>query len=453
MAKPKLRLMKTEALGPPEDDEAERIMCGMLLDYPQYVSQVRGYLLPEHFGSARCAAVYGTMVDLDRSGILWRPDDAESIGCLVEVRNAMKGGDHEIFGGVKGLVDLLEEVGVGSAYNPHAVAEAIVGAWRNRETYRLGELLMGPATAEDRGRVAETRLAEIRQGSSHTVTVDTAQHAAAFFQPIEDPGSGSSLIKTHTRLDEAVRYFEPGHYSVVAARPSTGKSTMLMQIALRNAMESIPAGIISLEMQGPRLFARLVCALARVNSIALIKDRGRELRPEDWDRVVSAKAQLEALPLRWGALRRGASLDQVRACIGALIEDRGCRLVVLDHMALISAEGRNDEERQRARSRELANIAMAYPQAVLLVAAQINREGGKAEAPALHHLEGSGAIEQDAETIIILHAPAPDAGKVRDKIKAFVAKARDADLGWHELRWEPHFYRIDWKPTDDEVLS
>ena len=124
------------------------------------------------------------------------------------------------------------------------------------------------------------------------------------------------------------------------------------------------------------------------------------------------------------------------------VREFGVRFACLDHLKLIKSKERDPVKAQAERMGGLSALAEEFDIPIFL-SAQINRDGARAESPALHHLEGSASIEQDSETVILLDAKPPDTGEDRGDLIAVLAKSRDGKPCRERLWWEPEYYRID----------
>lgn len=255
-------------------------------------------------------------------------------------------------------------------------------------------------------------------------------------------------ILTHTSVDRYIGHLPDGFVTVVAARTSMGKSIFAAQTAMRNAWVGIPSCVFSLEMWPETMMARMACAVAGINSMKLLRGRARNFTDDEWGRFSEASGHLRNLPIYWPRVIRNTPMDRIEAEAAFYVRERGVRLIVVDHMRLVNAGGRGPYERATESSGALATLAMRLEVPILAVV-QINREGAKADVPSIHHAEGSGAIEQDAETIMILHGPAPDSDERQRHngqemaMNAIVGKARDGTTGTREILAELHYSRFD----------
>ncbi len=422
--------------------EAEEVFVGSLMCNAHLLESARYMVSPDQLADPRLSWMYRAMLRLMSSG---EADVAEmgmlSTQVITELRRQ---GKLEMAGGAA-EVEWVASMGWVSVPTDK-LARPVIEAWQSRELTDAVETLGGGRFSDNLERV-KSRMDSMARAMPTGGTQTAADVLNQFHRFLEEDIPERSRIRSHTNLDGLIGDFEKGHVTTLAARPSCGKSTFVMQTAMRNAFCGQPVLVLSLEMRPVRLIGRLAGALAGIDSMALIKNRGRTLDNAAWDRLAEATGQINNLPIYAPEVRRGTAASGIRAQVESHVREHGVRLVVVDHLRLINAPGRSEVEMQTARIGALADMAAEFD-LPFLVAAQINREGGKSERPALHHLEGSGAIEQDSETVIILHAAAPDSDEDRSDMEGIVAKARDGITGRRKMVWEPQFYRIDherWK--------
>lgn len=428
----------------PHDHEAEQFVLGAVLLTNEVLAQLREvFPSAEVFFSPAHREVYEAMCRLHDHD---DPIDEITLGHDLKSRGKM-----ESVGGFNYILELSERAVVTSNALVHA--DIVFEQYRIRLIAQAAMDFAHAPSAEAAQTLHEQSRAALEMAGAARRTVSTgvlAQQVLAMLDEADQEPDRSHLIPTYTRLDRRLVGMEPGLNTVVAARPSCGKSTFCVQTALRNAWHGRASAVFSLEMSPLRMAQRIACSIAGVDSRKLIKDRGRRFTEEEWTRVAGALAEMQRLPLHWPEAGRRMALADIAARTERLVGEHGVELVVIDQLKLVGGvRGRNAAEEQAQRSMGLADIAQRLG-IVVLVAAQINREGN--DKPMLHHLEGSDQIAQDADTVLILHAPAPDETDQRDSVEVRVAKNRDGEPYETEISWEPGLYRLDY-PTFHETLA
>lgn len=220
----------------------------------------------------------------------------------------------------------------------------------------------------------------------------------------------------------------PGQLVVVGARPSMGKSSLMLRIALEvAARQELPALFVSLEMSQEQVEDRAYSAESGVplsdildgaKSDAADADLARAIDSlRDKPLIVHANQPVQNVALIASAARR------VKRRHGALA------LVVVDYLQLVQPD-----DKRLPREQQIAELARAFKllarqlECVVLLGAQLNRQAETQERPRLSHLRESGAIEQDADTVLLLF-------REGDKGEVIVAKQRSGPTGTAHVEW------------------
>lgn len=233
-------------------------------------------------------------------------------------------------------------------------------------------------------------------------------------------------------LDRIIGGLRPGALYVIAARPGVGKTVMGLQIARHLATHG-DVGFVSLEMPEAELLKRLVASTGSVSMSAL---ENQQLTDHDWKSFALAAPAIEALDL----YVRDDLATPMQIVSFARTMHRGGRMraLVVDYLQLLTADERVEsrEAELSAMTRAFKKLAIALDIPVVLLS-QLNRAGamrrGKgSDRPQLTDLRGSGAIEQDADVVMLLHREKP-----KDAVLAVeVAKNRQGPDGSFELLWQ-----------------
>ena len=238
-------------------------------------------------------------------------------------------------------------------------------------------------------------------------------------------------------FDKMTSGLHGGEMIVIAARPSMGKTSLVMNIVEHVVLEEKqPVGVFSLEMTADSLVLRMLCSRARVNMRNI---RDGFLAERDFPKLTGAAGKLANAPLYIDDTA-GLSILQLRAKARRMHQQHGIKLVVIDYLQLLNASGTRVENRQQ----EVAMIsngvkALAKELNVpVIVLSQLNREleKDKSRKPRLSDLRESGANEQDADLIALLYKPdegSDDEDKPQDleaiPVNLLIAKQRNGPTG------------------------
>ena len=209
-------------------------------------------------------------------------------------------------------------------------------------------------------------------------------------------------------LNKITGGWQNGDLVVVAARPATGKTMFSLFLARIAARTGVNAVFFSIEMQGERLGDRLILMESNVNPY---RWRTGQTEEAEWNEAYTTAESLAELPIIVDD-NPSMSMDYIRAQ-ARMLKSRGkCDIIFIDYLQLSDMKGSVKENRNReqevataARKAKLLAKEMNCP---VILLSQLNREaenryGGK---PQLSDLRESGAIEQDADIVVMLYRPA-----------------------------------------------
>lgn len=247
------------------------------------------------------------------------------------------------------------------------------------------------------------------------------------------------------KLDAILGGMKPQELFIVAARPSVGKTSLAMNIADYLAVDnSVPVGVFSLEMSTKELIARLTCSRSEVDLGVMNAGRGTG---HELSNITGQMDKIRKSPL-YIVDKGGLSLPRLVSASRRLLQRHKIEFLIVDYLGLISSgvKGQTRYEATSTVSNGLKLIAKELDIPVLALC-QLNRSPEKdGRAPNLHDLRDSGAIEQDADAVILLHRH-PQDRKPNETPKpitvdCIVAKHRNGATGYVELQFSPHFTKF-----------
>ena len=190
---------------------------------------------------------------------------------------------------------------------------------------------------------------------------------------------------------------------IIAARPSMGKSTLLLQMARNAALKGqVPVAIFSLEMAREQLGLRFVCS---EGSVSALKARDGNLDDKDWVNVSAAVQRLSQAPIYIDDSSNLSVMD-LRTKARLIQSEVGLGLVIVDYMQLMYSRGRFENRQQEIS--EISRLLKALARELkvpVVVASQMSRAVERREdrRPMLSDLRESGSIEQDADLVCFIH--------------------------------------------------
>lgn len=239
-------------------------------------------------------------------------------------------------------------------------------------------------------------------------------------------------------LDRLTCGLQDGELVLAGARPSAGKTTLGLGIARNAAAGGDPVFFASLEQSRVELAERLLCCEAGVDGHRVRKGM---LGDDERDALADAAARLRKMPIHIDDTP-GQTVLRIAANLRRLQRRQGVRLAVIDYVQLIESEDKRATRQEQVAgiSRRLKHMARECKVPVLALA-QLNRqvEYRSGERPKLADLRDTGALEQDADTVFLLHRPEEAEGTV----EVIVAKQRNGPTGEVTLTFVKKFFRFE----------
>lgn len=292
---------------------------------------------------------------------------------------------------------------------------------------------------------AEDNLYRISNSKSSGDIVDISEALNNVLTKIEanynNPGKILGVSTGYSVLDQSICGLQKGDLIITAARPSMGKTAFALnigQLASRNAN----VAIFSLEMTQSQLMERLLSAkcLIDFNNI-----KTGNLEPSDFEKITKACTDLSNRNIFIDD--KSVSLDEIRAKCRHLKIKNGLDVVIIDYLQLIELNEKFSSREQEVSkiSKELKKIAKKLDITIIALS-QLSRasEARHDKRPLLSDLRESGAIEQDADIILMLYRDAYYNKDTREKdiAEIIVSKNRNGEVKTLKLGWFGKFQRF-----------
>ena len=393
----------------PHDDDLESVILGACLTETTAMVLVGDKLSPEMFYETKFGEIYSALLSMYHSG--------KAID-LVTVRAELASrGKLEAVGGAYELVRLAGRVASSAHLEYHALIL--------RQMYIRREMIAGLhtllASAADESVDLSDALADLHRLAGHlesgAVSDNCLRDMERLMQDtleqmdkrVENNRNGITGIPTGLReLDRLTAGWQQGDLNIIAARPSVGKTAFALHLALAAGRAGKHVLVNSLEMQGERLGDRWLCAQAANVDAGHLKTG--QLDAGERQQALEAARLLSALPVYVDDNPK-MSMDHIRSS-ALLQKSKGrCDLLIIDYLQLCEMKSgqknRNREQEVAEASRKAKLIAKELDIPVILLC-QLNRECEMRadKRPTLSNLRESGAIEQDADVVMLLYRPA-----------------------------------------------
>jgi replicative DNA helicase len=334
--------------------------------------------------------------------------------------------------------------------------KAILRSVINISTESIQQAYDAPEDARQLLDATEAALSAISAGNDIQRPRSTKDAVQWVLTDLENRLKGGTVgLKTgFDELDAKTGGLKPGELFVIAARPSMGKTSLMMNIVESVCMDAGSAVLVfSCEMTTEQLIQRLVYSRAKFNLASL--SRGHVVNSGDMQRI-----QREAVAVAKASLTvddtPAITANQIRAKARRMKREKNIAFIAVDYLQLLRS---NSKQAANSREREIAEISAALKSLAkelgipIMVLAQLNRDAekrtGKSQGvPRMSDLRESGSIEQDADLVGLLTRPEYYAENDADKEKLAglatlnLAKNRNGETGFVSLTWVAELMRF-----------
>lgn len=261
----------------------------------------------------------------------------------------------------------------------------------------------------------------------------TFQHLSS----IKSSSRGITGVATHFKgLDRLTSGFQPGDLIILAARPSMGKTSFALNVAINAARQGISVGVFSLEMAAEQLTLRL---LSTESGIDHQKIRNATISSEEWIGLTHVAAELGDMKMFIDDTA-GINIMELRAKARQLKSKNDVGLIVVDYLQLLHAGRRHENRHQEVSEISRFLKALAKELSIPIIAlSQLSRavDGRMDKRPMLSDLRESGAIEQDADVIMFLYRDIVYNQETEhpDLAELIIGKQRNGPTGTVSLRF------------------
>jgi replicative DNA helicase len=430
---------------PPSDLDAEQSLLGSLMLCRDAYPEVLGIIPREHddwFYRGDHRQLWRTLIKMY---------DSDAKIDLVTVRSTLEQtGKYAEVGGVDYLVACAESVP--SHHHAGQYARIVRDTALRRELIsccsQLSDLAHGPC--EDVGELldqAEARVFSVAglRDTDESRPVDIRDELEAVFNEVAAARDGTKRgIPTGLYdLDDRTGGLQAGEVVIVAGRPGQGKTSLGLCIAANVAMEGkLPVAVFSLEMSRFELIKRLMCMVSGVDGWKIKK--GMIGEPE-LKAIRSATNRLNRAGRIYIDDKSGLSILELKSRSRELVQKHAIAAVFVDYLQLLRAPVRKGGSRQEEVSeisrsiKELAR-SLYIPVVVMAQLRRTDTSGRDVQRPRMSDLRESGAIEQDADVVALLHRPeyyqgesCPD--ELKNMAELIIDKQRNGPTGMVKLHW------------------
>ena len=428
----------------PHSLEAERSVLGSMLIDPDAVEIASEIVKEEDFYARQNGILYRTMLEMSRKGVAIDP-------VTLQAKLREKNLPPELYSD-----ELIRELiaMVPSSANIKSYANIVAEKSLLRSMIRANEEIAGSCYAE------QEEMETLLDKAERRIFFISFCRTASNFVPIRQivlnamdridqasriKGNVTGLSTGFTDLDSRTAGLQPADFILIAARPSMGKTALVLNIAeYLTLREDRCVAVFSLEMSREQLVNRMFAMQSHVEAQ---KIRTGDLTESEWAEVIESAQKIGESRLIIDDTPAITVAEMRSKCRKYKIEF-GLDIVIIDYLQLMSGSGgRNDSRQQEISDISRSLKALARELNVPVVAlSQLSRavESRPNHRPMLSDLRESGAIEQDADLVMFIYRDDyyNEDSEKKGIAEIIIAKQRNGPIGTVELSWQPQLTKF-----------
>lgn len=440
----------------PHDFEAERSVLGAMMLDVQAMHTALARVSAEDFYAQAHADIFHAIAQLSSENI---PVDTVTLADALKKRNLL-----DAVGGIATLVTLAEAVALTA--NVGAYCEIVKEKSTLRKLIRASEEVLSQAYG------AQDEILDIVENAEKTIFEITSQGHSKGLVPVRE-----TLTETLERIEELSRFdkkltglttgftdldnmlsgLQKSDFVLLAARPSMGKTALGLNIAFNAALkDKAKVAVFSLEMSAGQLNQRMIAAASGVSLKKILA--GQIETVDEWQNIGNSIALISQLDMFIDDTP-GISLTELRSKCRRMKMEHGLDLILIDYLQLMTVQGRSENRQQEISSisRGLKALAKEMNCPVLSLG-QLSRAPEQRKddhRPILSDLRESGAIEQDADVVMMLYRDEqynPDTDE-KGIAEVIIAKHRNGPTGKVKLVFKHELTRFFSRAFSDEPVE
>jgi replicative DNA helicase len=432
--------IKNENIGmrvPPHDVDAEKSVLGSLLIDKDSIVKVVEFLKPKHFYKNAHEKIYEAIL------ILYEKREPADLITVPNQLKKMKELDN--IGGVSYLTELVNSVPTSANIESYArlIQNDAIKRFLISTAAEIGEMAFDESEVENLLDRSEQLIYSVSQDMTYQDFVPIKDTLEVTFERLDELSKKKGALRgvpTGLKgLDKMLSGLQKENLTVLAARPSVGKSSLALNIAQHAALNGgFGIAIFSLEMGREMLVDRLISAQAGIDNWKISTGN---LDEEDFEKYGVAAGELAEAPIFIDDTA-GISVMEMRTKARRLMLENKIDLIIVDYMQLVKAPQAESRVQEVSKiSQGLKNLARELKVPVLAVS-QLSRaveQRGGDKKPQLSDLRDSGSIEQDADIVMFLYRPDEED---KSNAKLIVSKHRNGPTGELDLFFRAEFTKF-----------
>jgi replicative DNA helicase len=437
----------------PQALDVERAVLGALLIDKDAYAVVCELLYPESFYEPRNQYIFAAVRDLAMN--------EKPIDVLTVTEQLARNGKLEEAGGPAYIAEISSRVASSAHIDYHArivaqkfLARQLIQYTSDIQTKAFDETI----DVDELMQQAEGSLFELSQKNMKKdyTQIDPVVKTAldVLSKAASNKGALTGVPTGYHKLDDITSGWQASDLVIIAGRPAMGKTSFALSLAKNVAVGyQVPIAFFSLEMSNVQLVNRLISNVCEIQGSKILSG---QLTDDEWDRLDKRVNNLMGAPIYIDDTP-GLSVFELRTKARRLVREKGVKLIMIDYLQLMNANGMRFSSRQEevsTISRSLKGLAKELDIPILALS-QLNRgvesrDGIDGKRPQLSDLRESGAIEQDADMVLFVHRPEYyhiyDDGKgndLRGKAEIVIAKHRKGATGIILLNFRGEYTRFE----------
>ncbi len=422
------------------DLEVESAVLGACMLESSTFSRIRGLLKKEYLYSSQNQAVFDVLSEMWEDGL-----QIDLLTVAVEIHS--KGKQGAFNGNVPYYLTVLTTNVVNTTHlETHALYI--------RQMYAKRLMLNIQMEASAGGKDTVDSMLDIQQKIQEVLSVnatDDWQDIGTVMLRLSkhmDKVRGKTMLGVPSgfpSLDKISAGWQEGQLIVLGARPSVGKTAFAAALAINAAKNQYPVGIINLEMPSDRVGGRLVSFYSDIEFWRIYRAKSKDQDQEG--QIHQAISDVANLPI-WISDKTNVTVSDIRAKAQKLKNRADMKLLIIDYLQLMEGEGKVSDNRERevakmSRGLKLLALDLKIPVIVLV---QLNRESDKTgnKKPRMSNIRESGAIEQDADDVLLLHRDwksgiqtDANGNSTERQATLIIEKMRDGECAELQISFEP----------------
>jgi replicative DNA helicase len=430
---------------PPQSLEAEQAVIGAaMLDNDCIADLIAEGFSAEFFYHPQHRAIWGGIAELANKG--WACD-------LVTLATQLDGPSLEQSGGLAYLAEIARNTP--SVRNAHAYARVIRNRYVQRRwigcAQQISAVMFDDSFKDHDDRIAavDTLINAMVENERSNTQISLNGSIKEYIEYIDakhqNPGI-HGLLTGFKHVDYRLNGMQPGDLVVIAGRPAMGKTTVMTNMAVNMARAGNAGMIFSLEMPHKKLTQRMISGAGKVK-IGLLQSAKVQDMEGQWDKLSAGVMKLRDLPIVYDD-QGGLSVQEITSRTKREHRRNKLSWIMVDHIGLVDSRRHKDRDDLNIAdvTRTLKRLAKELG-IVVIALSQVNRkcEERSNKRPRMSDLLGSSAIEQDADSVLMLYRDKyyDENTQYPNQIEIISAKLRDGEPGIDFLHWNGEYNQVD----------